>query len=216
MAPPCRQDRCLTACQNIKSQVQDIIEGRNEAHKHVQHPTIFNELLESETLPTSEKTLLRLTHEAQLFVAAGVATTAFTLTVAGFHIINTPEILRKLRSELESAMPEANAVPDWTKLEQLPYLTAVIKESIRLSYGVTARNPRLSPKSLKYQDWTIPPRTPVSLTVVDINHDEAIFPDSHSFKPERWLGNRKTADGSSLDRFIVSFGKGQRSCLGIK
>jgi len=54
------------------------------------------------------------------------------------------------------------------------------------------------------------------MSIPFLNHDEAIFPDSNSFKPERWLNNPKTADGSSLEKYYVGFGKGTRSCLGIK
>jgi cytochrome P450 len=42
-----------------------------------------------------------------------------------------------------------------------------------------------------------------------VHHDERVFPDSHDFKPERWIDNPR------LDRYLVSFGKGGRACLGI-
>jgi cytochrome P450 len=53
------------------------------------------------------------------------------------------------------------------------------------------------------------------MTIPDLSHDETIFPDSHNFVPERWLNDPKTSDGVPLDRFMVSFGRGTRSCLGI-
>ena len=82
---------------------------------------------------------------------------------------------------------------------------------------MSARNPRVSPdKPIKYKSWEIPAGTPVSMTIVDVHHDEANFPRSHSYIPERWLDNPKTENGSSLDRYFVSFGKDARSCLGIK
>lgn len=49
------------------------------------------------------------------------------------------------------------------------------------------------------------------MSIPDVSHDEDIFPDSESFKPERWLASGP----SNLDRFMVSFGRGTRSCLGI-
>jgi cytochrome P450 len=42
-----------------------------------------------------------------------------------------------------------------------------------------------------------------------VHHDERVFPNSHDFQPERWLDNPR------LDRYLVSFGKGGRACLGI-
>lgn len=55
-----------------------------------------------------------------------------------------------------------------------------------------------------------------SMTIPDVSHDEEIFPSSREFIPERWLNDPKTPDGLPLDRFLVSFGRGTRSCLGIK
>ena len=76
---------------------------------------------------------------------------------------------------------------------------------------------RISPDKLtKYKDWVIPAGTPVSMTIIDVHHDEHVFPNSRSFIPERWLDNPKTKDGVNLNRYFVSFGKGARSCLGIK
>ncbi len=59
--------------------------------------------------------------------------------------------------------------------------------------------------------WTIPPGTPVGLTSVQIHHDEAIFPDSKKFSPERWLDGKNRA----IDKYMVSFTAGSRQCLGM-
>ena len=122
----------------------------------------------------------------------------------------------KLKAELEIAMPRADDRVPLTKLESLPYLTAVIQEALRLSYGVSSRLQRISPdKPLVYTDavsrrsWKIPSGTPVGMTSVLIHHDESVFPDSYEFHPERWIGN------PGLNRYMVSFSKGSRQCLGM-
>ncbi|CZR51378.1 related to cytochrome P450 CYP3/CYP5/CYP6/CYP9 subfamilies [Phialocephala subalpina] len=192
-----------------------IISGEDLSHKQSSHPTIFHELLESD-LPPQEKSVNRLADEAQLMIGAGLETTAWTLTVTSFHLINNPTISKKLRTELEAAIPNPNAELDSLSLEKLPYLSACIQEGIRLSYGVSARNPRISPdKPTKYKDWVIPAGTPVSMTTIDVHHDEHIYPNSRSYIPERWLGNPKTKEGENLNRYFVAFGRGARSCLGI-
>lgn len=191
--------------------MKKIISGEDLSHAKSLHPTIFHELLESD-LPPQEKSVDRLADEAQLMIGAGLETTAWALTVTSFHLINNPVILKKLRAELEAAIPKPTSELDSLSLEQLPYLSACIREGIRLSYGVSARNPRISPDKLtKYKDWVIPAGTPVSMTTVDIHHDEHIFPNSRSFIPERWLDNPKTAKGDNLNRYFVAFGKGARS-----
>jgi len=53
------------------------------------------------------------------------------------------------------------------------------------------------------------------MTIPEVSHDESIFPNSREFIPERWLNNPTTTDGIPLDRFMVSFGRGTRSCMGI-
>lgn len=53
------------------------------------------------------------------------------------------------------------------------------------------------------------------MTIPDVSHDESIFPSSYEFIPERWLDDPKTDDGLPLDRFLVCFGRGTRSCLGM-
>ena len=150
-------------------------------------------------------------------IGAGLETTAWALTTTSYHLIGNPPILKKLRTELQAAIPDPEANLDSLSLERLPYLSACIQEGIRLSYGISARNPRISPdKSTKYRDWSIPAGTPVSMTIVDVHHDEHIFPDSRSFIPERWLDNPQTEEGDNINRYFVAFGKDARSCLGIK
>lgn len=183
--------------------------------KQSNHPTVFQELITG-NLPASEKETRRLQDEAQLVVAAGVTTTGWALSTATYHLLSRPDVLAKLRAELETALLDPNTPLSWTELEKLPYLTGCVREAVRMSYAVTTRNPRLFSKPLTYGEWVIPPRTPVSMTIVDVNDDPDIFPEPRTFRPERWINPPRTKDGSSLERYFVGFGKGSRSCLGIK
>jgi len=51
------------------------------------------------------------------------------------------------------------------------------------------------------------------MSIPDLSHDGSIFPDSHAFVPERWLA---APQNPPLERYMVSFGRGTRACLGIK
>ena len=51
------------------------------------------------------------------------------------------------------------------------------------------------------------------MTLGNILFDPEIFPSPHSFYPDRWLEAEK--QGTRLDRSLVTFAKGSRSCLGI-
>ncbi|KEF57549.1 uncharacterized protein A1O9_05466 [Exophiala aquamarina CBS 119918] len=186
----------------------------DKTQKQADHATLFHEMLHSDLAPI-EKSVERMMQEAQVIIGAAILTTSWAAVVASFHIIDKPDIFKKLRAELEEAIPDPKAPLDWQHLEQLPYLTGCIKEGIRLAYGIASRLPRVARHDLRYKDWVIPAGTPVSMTIVDLNHDEDVFPDSHSFVPERWLGNPVTARGQSLEQYFIGFGKGARSCIGL-
>lgn len=204
----------LLVHQDIAKRIKSIINKEEQLDKTSFHRTVFDEVLDSD-LPPEYKTAKFLADEAQSLIGAGTETVSWALCTGTFHIINTPRIYKKLRDELFEAIPDASRQLDCVQLEKLPYLRACIHESARLSYGVCTRSPRVPDKPLVYKDWVIPARTTVSMTVTGIHHDENIFPDSHSFVPERWLGNPKAPSGFPLDHYFVSFGKGPRSCLGV-
>ena len=146
-------------------------------------------------------------------------TSAWVLSVATYHLISSPRVLAKLKAELKAAIPNADTSVPIGVLEKLPYLVAVVQEALRLSDGVTARLQRVSPEkpivftdrsgSGKGKEYLIPPQTPVAISSYYVHRDETIFPDAESFIPERWIEN------SRLNRFLVSFSKGSRQCLGI-
>jgi cytochrome P450 len=69
---------------------------------------------------------------------------------------------------------------------------------------------------LEFNEWVIPPGTPVSMTIMDVHFDKELYPKPYDFVPERWVGNRKAPDGESTEKYWVAFGKGPRACLGIK
>ena len=79
--------------------------------------------------------------------------------------------------------------------------------------GVTTRLPRVAYEPLKYEDWEIPAGTPVSVMNYFVNNDPKIFPEPLEFHPERWI--EAAEKGVRLDRYMVSFGRGSRSCVGI-
>ena len=197
--------------QAVLKKILEVLQNPRSTYQDSSHPSIFHEILESD-LPESEKTATRLKDEATVLVGAGTLTTADTLAIATYNLLTSPRILAKLKTELKPLAPN----PPLPTLENLPYLRAVIKEALRLSYGVSSRLQRVSPDSPLYftdsatkTQWQIPANTPVSMTSVMVHHDEAIFPDSWSFVPERWIENPQ------LDRYLVSFSKGTRQCLGI-
>lgn len=148
-------------------------------------------------------------------MVAGGETTAQVLTVATFHLLkNKATALAKLKVELGNVMVDPNARVDLKTLEKLPWLTAVVKESLRIAAIVTSRLPLVSPKEpLRYLSWEIPSGTPVSMTLRDVLLDPAVFENPMDFVPERWLSSNPNLD--RINKAYVPFGRGGRMCIGV-
>jgi len=174
-----------------------------------QHPTIFHTVLES-SLPPEEKQLSRLWQEGQTVIGAGTETTAWALSVTTFHILSNPAIRRALLAELTPLFTSTTPGPSFAQLEQLPYLAAVIAEGLRLSHGVTTHLQRVCPDAaLRFHAWRIPPGTPMSMSAILVHLNPSLFPAPRVFDPDRWIAN------PGLRRYLVSFSKGSRQCLGM-
>ncbi|KAF7954756.1 uncharacterized protein EAE97_000015 [Botrytis byssoidea] len=192
--------------------------------------TIVHAILESDEIPPSEKEFQRLFEEAFTLIGAGSDTVSNMLTNTHFHLLDNPQHLKTLRGELKSVMQDRYARACLKDLEGLPFLNAVTNEGLRLSYGISTRLPRISPyEVMMYKDWEIPAGTPVSMTSVHMHQNPDIFPDPLTFNPYRWLTSTPAPTNNSsttpplhnltpdktLEKYLVAFGKGSRSCAGI-
>ena len=170
------------------SKVQSLLSHEDKAGSEW-HPTIFHSLRDDGDLPLAEKSLRRLVMEAQSLVSAGTLTTAHTLIATTYHVLANPPVLSRLMAELETAIPDTAEPCSLQNLEQIPYLSAVISEGLRLSYGSVHRLQRVHPDhALTFRNWTIPPGTPVGMTSIFMHDDPAIFPEPRIFDPQRWMG----------------------------
>ncbi|KAK2766809.1 hypothetical protein FQN54_006123 [Arachnomyces sp. PD_36] len=194
----------------VKKKVEEMMERHRSGKK--KEGTVFSTILDSD-LPEAEKTAERLKDEGQSLVGAGSETTARSLSLVTFYLLRDKSILRRLRGELRTVDID-DPTDLLSRLEKLPYLTAIVQEGIRLNHGVTTRLPRISHEPIRYKDWEIPAGTPVSESNYFVHMDEEIFPEPREFKPERWI--KAQEDGFRLDRYLVSFSKGSRQCVGIK
>ncbi|CCC05821.1 unnamed protein product [Sordaria macrospora k-hell] len=176
-----------------------------------EHIALFQALAQSNLSP-ADKTEERLVKEAKLIFLGGTISTGRTLGFVSYYILSRPYIKARLGGELRDVMtawPEV--VPTWIELEKLPYLQAVIKEALRLTYGFMRRLPRVSPDvAIQYKEYTIPPGTPLGMNAYLMHSNPEVYQDPDQFAPERWLAE----DTKTMQRSYVTFTKGSRSCLG--
>ncbi|KAJ5762739.1 cytochrome P450 [Penicillium manginii] len=201
----------LAVRESIRQQCMELL--KDPASDTTSTPSIFDALVDPE-IPTEERTAGRLSDEGWIILAAGIETTGKALSTGMFHLLNNKSLLLRLRKELSEIMPTPTSQATWTQIERLPLMNGVINESLRLSYSVTMRTPRISPtEHLAYNGLLIPPGTPVSQSIYFVLSDPTLFPDPDSFQPDRWM--ESDAEGKGLHRFLVAFGKGSRQCLGM-
>ncbi|KAJ6114889.1 cytochrome P450 [Penicillium sp. IBT 16267x] len=198
------------ALQNIQRIMSNKEKSGMDSASH--QTSLFHHIAASD-MPESERSPERLAKEAQVLLGGGTASTARTIGFATYYILANPEIKAKLQAELRETMdgwPEK--VPSMAELLALPYLQAIIKESLRLSYGVMHRLPRISPDvALQYKDFTIPVGTPVGMSAYFMHSDPEVYIEPKKFWPDRWLGDIDPA----MNRNYVPFCRGSRNCLGI-
>ncbi|KAJ4160076.1 uncharacterized protein LMH87_008006 [Akanthomyces muscarius] len=126
----------------------------------------------------------------------------------------------QLRAELRSVVRDETALPPWSTLEQLPYLNAVIQEALRLMHGVASRISLVAPDGdLVYvapdnSSHVIPCGSAIGVSTYMIHTDPKLYPDPTSFVPQRWL-NANGFRNRELDKYMLSFSKGPRQCVGM-
>ncbi|KAL3478465.1 cytochrome P450 [Aspergillus californicus] len=145
---------------------------------------------------------------------AGSETTALTLSGILFHIFRSPRVYTQLIDEIDAAVAsnQLSTHIAYNEAIKLPYLAACIKEGIRMHPITGVSFPRHAPPSgCMIGGYYIPGNTRIGMNPAVIHFDETIFGnDAVDFRPERWI----EGDASYMDRHIMQFGIGSRTCLG--
>ncbi|ORX95688.1 cytochrome P450 [Clohesyomyces aquaticus] len=177
-------------------------------------PNVFHTILSS-NLQAHDKEVKRMAQEGFAILSASGDTIARSMTAAMYHIHANPPVLKRLKEELKQVMPDPYGKIDLATLEALPWLTAVLKESLRIAALITTRAPLQAPTEyLKCGEWAIPPDTPVSMTLSSLMLDPKVWPEPMKFTPERWLESNPEYRRNM--NYFVPFHRGHRNCIGIK
>ncbi|KAK0458908.1 cytochrome P450, partial [Desarmillaria tabescens] len=164
----------------------------------------------------------------QVVIAAGLETTASTLTWTLFELSRHPDVQAKLRNEIRG-MITANGGSQFTPgaLEDMPYTHA---ESLRLHPSIyyvlrqaakddiiPISTPITTRSGQVINEVPVAKGTSVFVSIAGYNRNTSIFgDDSHSFIPERWLDDSMVKTDTPLGLYgnLMSFGSGVRSCMG--
>lgn len=129
-----------------------------------------------------------LTAEALTQLIAGSDTTSNTSCAILFHSLKNPHVVKKLQKELDEAIPRGTDVPVFDQVRDLPYLDAVIKETMRIHSTSSLGLPRVVPPGgIEVSGRYFPAETVLSVPSYTIHHSKEIWgPDADEFVPERW------------------------------
>lgn len=207
-------DVLLKQCIEVVEQRKTVGTKEKDREQTAGRPSMIEAFLDP-TLPEAEKAPERVKGEMFAAIQAGTITSSHALKLATYHILANTAIYEKMMTILEREIPDPANPPNLRELEQMDYLMAILYETLRLFHGVSQRLQRIFPdRCLQYKEWTIPPGTPMSMTSVHIHDNPTIFPESYQFKPDRWLP--LNTNGMRLQKYLVPFGKGSRSCVGME
>eukprot|EP01040_Poterioochromonas_malhamensis_P011407 gene11407-12436_t len=190
-----------------------------------------------------------LISNVKIVYIAGTDTTAVTITWLVYYSALYPEYLQRIRDETKrvlfssvsddsnqtfqevlSNMKQVLSDLSHTSLKELPYTTAMIKESLRLGAPVPTialevaapedPNETTAPVTLS-NGITVSPGVTLLVNVDGLHRIEEVFEDPLTFQPSRWLKKETELDGDYLQRLekmeshLMPFGSGPRICPGM-
>lgn len=137
-----------------------------------------------------------------------------TLTWCLALLINNPLILKRAQQELESHVGRERKVEE-SDMNNLVYLQAIIKETMRLYPAVPLSVPHESVEDCLVGGYTVPKGTQLWVNIWKIHHDPQIWTDPFEFLPDRFLIGQNEIDVKGRHFELIPFGSGRRICMGM-
>ncbi|KAF8451114.1 cytochrome P450 [Boletus edulis BED1] len=206
---------------------------KGEIEKNSLHGRDLLSLLVKANMATDIPESQRLSDEDVLaqvptFLVAGHETTSTAVTWALFAMTKAPEIQVKLREELLSVDTET---PSMDELMALPYLDAVVRETLRVHSPVpnTLRfatkddvipieKPYTDKYGVMHDSIRISKGDPIFIPILVLNRSTELWgPDAHEFMPERWQSIPEAVSHiPGVWGHLMSFLGGPRACIGYR
>ncbi|KAH7356368.1 cytochrome P450 [Pyrenochaeta sp. MPI-SDFR-AT-0127] len=197
-------------------------------------PTVFAQALQQMGKPGA-KTMTGLKNEkytnrtdiaCEMFSDSSAAhqTSGATLTYLMYELSNRPDVQDKLRKELMSLDPplllrkskdDSIKLPNAKDVLELPFLDAVIMETLRLYPSVPGGQPRVTPNttnSLGGFDG-IPAGVTVQSYAYALHRNPDVFPEPEVWSPQRWI-EASPEQLIEMRRWFWAFGSGGSMCIG--
>ncbi|KAM1050122.1 hypothetical protein ACFX13_032645 [Malus domestica] len=214
----------------VAKEVDQVLQGWLEEHKQKKKRTVSNGVKGDEEERDFMDLMLSVLDDAKVtnsfeadiinkatslsLLLAGVDVTTGTLTWALSLLLNSPKTLKKVQEEIDQNIGRERAVKE-SDVDNLVYLQAVIKETLRLYPPGPTLLPHASNEDCVLAGYHIPANTRVLVNVWKIHRDPKVWPDPNEFRPERFFTTHSYIDIKGQDFELIPFGSGRRMCAGI-
>jgi cytochrome P450 len=169
---------------------------------------------------TGKNTLgsLDIASECADHLLAGIDTTADTLMFLIWALSRPQNLhIQKRLVEEVRAIPQdliEDGVPKLDAIDKLPYLDAVIRETLRLYAPLPASEPRSIRSPCTIDGYSVPAGTVVNMSPYSLHRNSDVFYDPLKFDPDRWLGQADQV--AMMNRWFWAFSSGGRMCIGLQ
>ncbi|MGL5939604.1 MAG: cytochrome P450 [Waterburya sp.] len=187
-------------------QIKEILQAECDRRRHnpdAMGEDILSLLLEARYEDGQPMSDQEIQDELLTMLFAGHETTASSLAWSFYWLHRLPEVGQKLQIELNSVYESA----EFNDIAKLPYLGAVISETLRLNPVVVFVGRQLK-QPFELMGYQFEPGTSLLPSIYLTHQREDIYPEPKKFKPERFL----TRQFSPYE--FLPFGGGNRRCLG--
>lgn len=148
---------------------------------------------------------------ADLF-AAGSDTSSNTVEWAMTELLQSPSSMSKVCDELARVIGSRRNIEE-SEIDRLPYLQAVVKETLRLHPPAPLLLPRQAEMQTEVIGFTIPKGAHLLINIWAMGRDAHVWPEPEKFMPERFLAKMVNFKGGDFD--LIPFGAGRRICPGM-
>ncbi|CAH2057846.1 unnamed protein product [Thlaspi arvense] len=195
---------------------QEFIDARmakrlSQEPKEASSTDMLDSLLDLTQQNKDEFTLDNLKHLLLDLFVAGTDTNSSTMEWAMAELIRNPEKMVRAQSEIREVIGE-NCVVQESDIPRLPYLQAIVKETLRL-HPPAALIPRKPESDVQISGFLLPKDTQVFVNVWAIGRDSSVWEDPMTFEPDRFL--LREIDVRGRDFELIPFGSGRKMCPGI-
>ncbi|EMD85182.1 hypothetical protein COCC4DRAFT_66509 [Bipolaris maydis ATCC 48331] len=151
-------------------------------------------------------------------IEAGSETTSAALNTAILYLSANPHARQRAFEEIQKIASSTRS-PTFDDEAELPYVRAIVKETLRLRPVTNIGTPHYTTAPVTYKGIHIPAQSVVCLQQYPIHYDPNLFNEPQRFYPERYLnhphGSGHYAAGPAASRDHWAFGAGRRICSGV-